>query len=176
MLETDRLLLRPLRASDAVMQRQLWSERGPRVPAHRRISADGHPTLEELQERIRTGFRGHSLGLLAIEQRSTGEVIGCCGLLESSHFPTDEPEIAFELLHDRWGRGYATEAARAVVEWADAGGVPRLWATVREWNTASRRVLATLGFVETDRVQPDPEHGDTLFITRAHPELVARDC
>ena len=41
----------------------------------------------------------------------------------------------------------------------------RLWATVWDWNTASRRVLAKLGFVETDRTE-DPTHGTNLFTTR----------
>jgi [ribosomal protein S5]-alanine N-acetyltransferase len=36
----------------------------------------------------------------------------------------------------------------------------------REWNAASRRVLAKVGFVETDRVERDEVYGDTLFTTR----------
>ena len=38
-LETDRLLLRPWRVSEAVIQREMWAERDPRVPPHRRIDA-----------------------------------------------------------------------------------------------------------------------------------------
>src|SRR3954471_4187995 len=44
-LETDRLLLRPWRASEVVFQRELWTERDPRVPPHRRHDADGPPRL-----------------------------------------------------------------------------------------------------------------------------------
>lgn len=53
-LETDRLLLRPWRVAEAVVQRELWIERDPRVPPHRRIDAHGHPTLAELEDSIRT--------------------------------------------------------------------------------------------------------------------------
>jgi hypothetical protein len=42
-LETERLLLRPWRATEAVVQRRLWEERDPRAPAHRRIDAQGVP-------------------------------------------------------------------------------------------------------------------------------------
>lgn len=169
MLETGRLRLRPLRASDAVLQRELWSERDDRVPAHRRLSPDGHPTIAELEERIRAGARGHSIGLLAVEVIASRDVIGCCGLIDSVHGAAEQPEIAFELLRRAWGRGYATEAAGAVVGWADAAGVPRLLATVREWNTASRRVLDKLGFEETGAVEHDAVHGDVLVIAREAP-------
>jgi ribosomal-protein-alanine N-acetyltransferase len=41
-----------------------------------------------------------------------------------------------------------------------------LWATVRDWNVASRRVLEKLGFRETDHVERDPVHGDSLLAVR----------
>jgi RimJ/RimL family protein N-acetyltransferase len=165
-LMTDRLRLRPRRASDAAVQRRLWGERDPRVPPHRRIDADGRPTVRELEERMLTGGDGHPLGLLAIEVAATDEVIGYCGLVDALHGASDEPELAFELLREHWGRGYATEAGRAVVDWASTAGYRRLQATVREWNTASRRVLAKLGFVETGRVEPDAIHGAVLHFDR----------
>jgi hypothetical protein len=76
-LETDRLLLRRWRVSDAALQRELWTERDLRVPPHR-----------------------------------------------------------------------------------------RLWATVRDWNTASRRVMTKLGSIETARVDADDTYGNSLFYTK----------
>lgn len=163
-LETDRLLLRPWRVADAVVQRELWTERDPRVPPHRRMSG-GHPTVAELAESIRTG-RSSSTGLLAVERKATGDVIGYCGLIDGGPGAEREPELAFELLRRVWGQGYATEASWAVIDRARSSGHERLWATVREWNTASRRVLAKVGFTETGRTEPDPVHGTTLFLTR----------
>lgn len=54
----------------------------------------------------------------------------------------------------------------AVLDWVRSSGYRRLWATVRDWNTASRRVLAKVGFIETDRVEREEVYGDTLFTTR----------
>ncbi|WP_258395071.1 GNAT family N-acetyltransferase [Streptomyces sp. PsTaAH-137] len=104
-------------------------------------------------------------GLLAVERKESRDVIGYCGLIDTGRGATGEPEIAFELLKRSQRRGYATEASLAVLEWARSSGYERLWATVWDWNTASRRVLAKIGFTETDRKEVDPVRGTTLFVT-----------
>jgi len=164
MLDTSRLLLRPWRVAEAGIQRELWTERDPRVPPHRRIDADGHPTVAELEEAIRT-HQPSSVGLLAVERKAEGDVIGYCGLIDSGRASEGEPELAFELLRRVWNQGYATEASLAVLDWARSSGHQRLWATVWDWNTASRRVLAKLGFTETEQQEVDAVHGTTLFTT-----------
>jgi len=161
-LETDRLLLRPWRVSEAGIQRELWTERDPRVPAHRRIDADGRPTIADIEERIRTSTPS-SIGLLAIERRVGEDVLGYCGLVDSGR--GTDPELAFELLRRFWGQGYATEAGRAVLDWARSSGHQRVWATVWEWNTASRGVLDKLGFTEVERSE-DAAHGTNLVTMR----------
>jgi RimJ/RimL family protein N-acetyltransferase len=165
-LETDRLLLRPWRLSEAVIQRELWTERDPRVPPHRRIDAEGRPTVKDVEDWLRRNSRSHPLGPLAAERKGFGDVIGYCGLINNAHGPAAEPELAFELLRRAWGQGYATEASWAVLSWAQASGYRRLWATVRDWNAASRRVLEKLEFIETGRVEPDEVYGDSLFMTK----------
>jgi ribosomal-protein-alanine N-acetyltransferase len=164
-LETGRLLLRPLRIADAVVQRELWTERDPRVPPHRRIDADGHPTVMELEELIGTNEPSSS-GLLAVQRKADHDVIGYCGLIDSERGSAGEPELAFELLRRVWRQGYATEASMAVLDWARSSGYERLWATVWEWNTASRRVLAKVGFTETGRTEVDAAYGTTLLTMR----------
>lgn len=161
-LETERLRLRPWQVSEAAIQRELWTERDPRVPPHRRIDEHGRPTLADFEEGIRARDPA-STGLLAIEARTTGQVMGYCGLVESDRAAPTEPELAFELLRRHQGHGYATEAASAVLDEARASGYERVWATVWDWNAASRRALARLGFRETDRTEVDPERGTTLF-------------
>ncbi|WP_254205569.1 GNAT family N-acetyltransferase [Nocardia alni] len=157
--------MRRWRPSDAEAHRSLWAERD--VRALRRIGANGRPTVEEMRERLVANPLGAEpgLGLLPIELRDIGEFIGYCGLVvgQASY---DEPEIAFELAQRAHGRGYATEAGRAVVEAAASTGRRRLWATVREWNTASFRVLEKLGFDRSGRVDLDPERGDSIWMTR----------
>jgi ribosomal-protein-alanine N-acetyltransferase len=164
-LETDRLRLRPWQVSEAAIQRELWTERDPRVPPHRRIDAAGHPTVADIEDWIRAA-QPASIGLLAVERTAAGDVIGYCGLVDSGRGSEGEPELAFELLRRFWGQGYATEASWAVLEWARSSGYGRVSATVWDWNTASRRVLAKLGFTETDREDVDAVHGTNLFTTR----------
>lgn len=164
-LHTARLVLRPVREGDAVMLHDVWTERDPRVPPHRRIDAEGRPTVADLEESIRS-TPPTTVGLLAVQLVKTGDVIGYCGLVDSGRPGTGEPELVFELLRRHWGRGYATEASVAVMDWARSSGHERLWATVWDWNTASRRVLAKLGFLETSHRERDATRGTTLFTTR----------
>lgn len=164
-LRTARLLLRPLQKSDAAVLHELWAERDPRVPPHRQIDAAGRPTVADLEESIRAN-PPTTVGLLAVQLLSSGDVIGYCGLVDSGRPVTGEPELAFELLRRHGGQGYATEASLAVMDWARASGHERLWATVWDWNTASRQVLAKLGFRETGQRELDPTRGTTLFTAR----------
>jgi len=164
-LTTERLRLRTWRPSDAEEYRGLWTERDPR--SVRRIDADGRPTVDEIRGWLMNNplAAEPGLGLLPIERRDSGEFIGYCGLTVGRG-SFDEPEIAYELAQRAHGHGYATEAARAVVEAAARTGRRRLWATVREWNTASFRVLEKLDFYRSERVTEDPERGDSIWMTR----------
>jgi GNAT superfamily N-acetyltransferase len=143
-IETARLRLRPLGPADVDVVQRLWAERDPRHPAHRRVDDEGHPSRDEVRDR---------LTVQAEESIRTGSA------------SVEEPEMAFELLRATHGRGYATEAARAVVEAARGTGRTRLWSTVRRWNSASARVLEKAGFTDSGRVTPDPEDGDTVWMT-----------
>jgi [ribosomal protein S5]-alanine N-acetyltransferase len=165
-LETDRLILRRRRVDEAAIYRQLWAERDPRVPPHRRISPEGRPTEDDIGAQIRAERHEPGPGILAVVRKDTTDVIGYCGLILHGHGPPGEPELAYELLRAAQGCGYATEAGRAVVTWVSEAGYGRLWAGVRDWNVASRRVLEKLGFRETGRVERDPVHGDSLLTLR----------
>ena len=165
-LETDRLILRHSRVGDAAIYRQLWTERDLRVPEHRRITSEGRPTVEDIAAQIRAEREEPGPGILAVERKGTADVIGYCGLTIQGNGSLDEPELAYELLRAAHGCGYATEAGRAVVTWVSEAGYGRLWAGVRDWNAASRRVLEKLGFRETGRVERDAVHGDSLLTVR----------
>ncbi len=162
-LETDRLILRRRTVDDAAVVRRLWTERDPRVPAHRQLDADGRPTVEDIAAAI--GADDEAPGLRTVERKAQADVIGYCGLVFHGNGSPDEPELAFELLQEAHGHGYATEAGRAVVTWAEEAGYPRLWAMVWDWNVASRRVLEKLGFRETGQAEPGA-HGHSLLTVR----------
>ena len=166
-LTTDRLVLRPQRAPDAEVFRQLWTERDERVPPHRRLSADGRPTVAEIAEEIRRERFAERPGLLTVVLRESDEVIGYCGVVFDGD--GERPELAFELLRAVHDRGYATEAGNAVIAWARDKGCPQLWATVWDWNLASRRVLGKLGFVDTGVVTKAGAQGRSLLMLREVP-------
>lgn len=165
-LETERLILRRQRVEDAAVFRQLWAERDARVPPHRRLSADGRPSEEDIVARIRDQDGAMEPGLLTVERKDGGDAIGYCGVVFDGTGHPDEPELAFELLAAVHQQGYATEAATAVVTWATEAGYPRLWASVWDWNLASRRVLEKLGFRDTGELGPQSPHGRNLTTVR----------
>lgn len=163
-LRSERLRLRPWTVADAAFRRRLWAERDPRVPARRRLAADGSPTLADMEAWIRGSEREPAPGLLVVEPVEGGAAIGYCGLVPSSVGQPEEPELAFEFLRASWGNGFATEASRVVIARAAAVGHEHLVSTVREWNTASLAVLGKLGFVDTGEREQDPVHGDSLLL------------
>jgi RimJ/RimL family protein N-acetyltransferase len=159
-LETERLTMRPWIESDAEDQCALIAERG-----------DGVPAVETARERIarqRAATERTGITVLPIHRRIEGDFIGYCGLV-INRATVEEPEIAYELLRRVHGHGYATEAARAVLDAAIATGRQRLWSTVRIWNAPSLRVLEKLGF-HRDHVVPDDDgKGDVVWLTRTLP-------
>ncbi|WP_405696724.1 GNAT family N-acetyltransferase [Streptomyces sp. NBC_01185] len=157
-LGTERLVLRPWDESDAAEFRALLSERGKETPTVDRTRTAIAKLLTETET---TGF-----ALLPIQRRDEGDFIGYCGLI-IGRSTVEEPEIAYELFRRVHGCGYATEAARAVLDAAAATGRKRLWATVGTWNTPSLRVLEKLGF-ERDHVSTE-ENGEVAWLTRSLP-------
>jgi RimJ/RimL family protein N-acetyltransferase len=105
-------------------------------------------------------------GLLGIRRWYEESPIGYCGLI-IGRGTVDEPEIAYEILPQFRGNGYATEAAGAVIEAAFATGRERLWATVRSSNAPSFRVLEKNGF---DRHHSGiDERGEFVYLVRSAP-------
>ena len=159
-LQTDRLTLRPWAAGDAEDYRALIAERD-----------GGAVSVETARERIATQLASAEqtgIALLTVRRGAEGDFIGYCGLIVG-RASVDEPEIAYELFRRVHGHGYATEAARAVVEAAVVTGRRRLWATVGSWNAPSLRVLDKLGF-HCDHVDPDHDgRGELIWLTRALP-------
>lgn len=157
-LETERLILRPWAESDVAAFCDLLAERGK-----------GTHEVEDIRKSIAELLAATAetgIALLPVERRAEGDFIGYCGLIVGRS-TLEEPEIAYELFQRVHGQGYATEAARAVVEAAAATGRKRLWSTVGPWNAPSLRVLEKLGF-DQDRVATDAK-GEHIWLTRELP-------
>ena len=140
-LTTDRLVMRPFSIDDAPLHAEMISERGPGARHYGATVA----AVEQIIQRLLREAAEHGFGLYALERVEDAGFIGYCGLIVGRGSIT-EPEIAYELLSRFHGRGYATEAATAVVEAARATGRRRLVATVGPTNAASFRVLEKVGF------------------------------
>jgi len=140
-METDRLVLRPWTAADAQWLNELHRER----QLGRGEEPRGLAATERILNRIIEQAAATGISLLPVVRKADGLAIGYCGLIER-RTSIDEPEIAYELLREHHGHGYATEAARAVVAAATDTGRSRLWSTVGAWNVPSLRVLEKLGF------------------------------
>jgi RimJ/RimL family protein N-acetyltransferase len=155
-IETERLLLRPPRLEDAPELAVAYGD-----PEAVRYLGDARTaTLAEVEESIafwRGRWEVNGLGLCAIERREDGRVLGRAGFLvwdtaiwEPSTFAEAgeraQVEIGWMLAREHWGHGYATEAARALRDWAIAErGLTRLISLIRPGNDASIRVAERIG-------------------------------
>jgi ribosomal-protein-alanine N-acetyltransferase len=149
-LRTERLVLRPVTGDDHPALLAHWTQ-----PDVRRFLFDGAPLssaeVAETIEESKGDFAAHGYGIWLIELGSgpgSGPspgpgLVGTAGLrpLEESGL-----EIFYSLAPAAWGHGYATEAARAVVEFAlDSLGLPEVLAEVDEGNAASVAVVKRIG-------------------------------
>ncbi|MDP2709822.1 MAG: GNAT family N-acetyltransferase [Solirubrobacteraceae bacterium] len=141
---TERLVLRPYERGDLdQLYAVLYSDEdamrllgGPRDLSGTRFALERSMTQQEL-----AGF-----SFWPVFERESGLLIGEAGLFPLS---PDGPDVAlgYAFGGPYWGRGYATEASRAVIAEAfGALGMERLVAITREANLGSRRVLTKLGF------------------------------
>jgi RimJ/RimL family protein N-acetyltransferase len=143
-LTTDRLVLCPVTAADQAALLAHWT-----LPDVRRFLFDGAvlaaAEVSETIEESARDFAAGGYGIWLIRERSRAEPAGTAGLR-----PLDDVglEIFYSLAPGAWGRGYATEAARAVVGHAlGTLGLPEVLAEVDEGNTASVAVVKRLGMV-----------------------------
>ncbi|OEU85094.1 GNAT family N-acetyltransferase [Streptomyces oceani] len=150
MLSTARLNLRPLTTADVDALVALHAD----ARVNRFVPAFSPTQARERLERVEAQWAERGHGLCAVELRDTGEFIGRCGL---NHWPEfDEVEAGWTLAPRHWGHGYATEAARACVDWGfDTLDVDYLTAMIHPENEPSARVAHRLGFA--------PRRQDTLF-------------
>ena len=89
-------------------------------------------------------FGRHGFGFWGVREKGREDLVGFCGFRYVE--PGDDVEILYGIDPPLWGRGYATEAARALLAWAFRDtGLPRVFAGTDPPNRASLRVLEKLG-------------------------------
>jgi ribosomal-protein-alanine N-acetyltransferase len=103
---------------------------------------------DALVKRIEAGFDRDGFGLWALEVRKTGEFIGFTGLAPpefEAHF-TPAVEVGWRLAASAWGKGYATEAARAAIAFGfERAGLEEIVSMTSAGNERSRAVMERLG-------------------------------
>ncbi|MBR5159934.1 MAG: GNAT family N-acetyltransferase [Bacteroidaceae bacterium] len=149
-METERLILRPWRESDAEALFKYASDPdvGPRA------GWPPHKSVEESLQIIKTVFNTPTMW--AVELKETAEAIGCVGYLPASvsnlQIPDDQCEVGYWIGKPYWGRGICTEALRLVIDYCfNVKHYTVLWGDFFPSNPASGRVMTKCGFIDTGR-------------------------
>ena len=140
-IETERLLLRPLGPADLEDFYALYTD--PDVVRFT-TSYDRAGAAQRLEE-IASEWEHRGYGPMAVLDRPHGRFLGRCGLHYWPEF--DETEVGWSFWTAARGHGYATEAGRACIEWGFANfALPYITAMIHSANTPSLRVAERLGF------------------------------
>ena len=160
-METERLTLRQFTAEDVDLLVELDSD-----PEVMHYITGGHATpREEIERDELPAFLAHherddGYGFWAAIEKSTGRFVGWFHFRPAKAAHPNEVELGYRLCKSAWGKGYATEGSRALIDKGFAElGVQRVVAFTMVVNVASRRVMekAGLRFVRTFH-QPWPDH------------------
>lgn len=155
-LTTGRLAMRWVTLDDAELMLAVWND-----PAFIKHVADrGIRTVPQAHEAMRQGalklYQQYGYGPFRVSLLGDDTEIGICGLFRREGF--DEPDIGYGILPAYCGRGYAFEAARAVLDYARTElGLGRVTAFIAPTNHASIGLAEKLGlrYERQARVPPD---------------------
>jgi RimJ/RimL family protein N-acetyltransferase len=176
-LRTERLVLRPWRASDRAPFAAMGADPGVMRflgPLLTRAQSDA------LADRIAAHFAERGFGLWALEVPGVAEFAGFVGL-STARFPapfTPCIELGWRLAPAHWGRGYATEAARAALHFGfEQLALGEILAFTTVANHASRAVMERLGMTHDPRddfehpalAPGDPLRPHVLYRSKAPP-------
>jgi len=142
-LETERLHLRLFTPDDVQIMYELCTD-----PEVIKYADTPVKDMQEAKQRLEQGpladYQKYGYGRFAVELKSTGKVIGFCGI---KYLPKIElPEVGFRYLKEYWGRGIGTEAALACVDFARSDlKISKLVALIMPENIASIKLAEKLG-------------------------------
>ena len=178
-LFTERLKLTPFAEADVDIALAMFTD--PEVQRYAGGVITAAEVHAELHKWVRRGGNG-CIGIWCISDRVSGEKLGTAALLPmpieeddtdfdlvvAGEMPDGDVEIGFFLKQPAWGRGYATEAARRVIQMAfEDSPLTEVVATFEKGNTGSQQVLEKAGFVDRGTRRCYGEVGPDYRITRA---------
>lgn len=162
-LETERLALREVEAADAAFVLELLNSPG----FLENIGDRGVRTEDEarayIADRMLKSYADHGFGMWIVIERLGGRRVGMAGLVRRDGL--DCPDVGYAFLPDAWGRGYAQEAAAAVMRHArERLGIGPLAAITSPENYASMAVLKKVGFTFQRMITlPGADRESTFF-------------
>jgi RimJ/RimL family protein N-acetyltransferase len=160
--QTERLNLRKLTLEDADLMLAVWND-----PAFvRHVGDRGIRTLEEARQAMTEGplmlYENYGYGPYRVALKDDNTAIGICGIFRREGL--SDPDIGFALLPEYCGKGYAFEAARAVIDYArDVLELATLTAIVSPANTASVGLIGKLGLA-FERMYTWPDDDEEVAI------------
>lgn len=158
-IETQRLILRPMQDSDLDTFLSLFSD-----PVAMRYfpSTKNEAAVREWMIRIKERLKEDGISFYSVVRKSDREIVGYCGLiLQQDVDGTDEIEVGYGLLNKFWGNGYATEAADACIRYGfDVKGFNRIISLIRPQNSGSVNVALRNGLhFEKNVIRWELPHG-----------------
>jgi RimJ/RimL family protein N-acetyltransferase len=167
-IETERLWLRPFEAADVDALHALW-----RLPDVRRYLWDDieieRATAADVVAATQASFAERGYGLCCVHPRGGGALVGFCGLRDYED-PGGETyaEVLYGLHPDQWRRGFAFEAAVAMLRFGfEVCGLARIDGGIDPPNARSRAVLERLGMTGWRRIELDGLPADYASLSRA---------
>jgi len=163
-IETERLLLRHLTPNDAPFILDLLNQ-----PSFLQFIGDrGVRTLDDARQYIAKGpaasYARHGFGLYLTALRASGEPVGLCGLIKRDTLP--DVDVGYAFLPQFWAKGYATEAATAVLAYGrQTLHIPRIIAIVNPDNAGSIAVLQKVGLRFEKMVRLSEDEPEVLLFT-----------
>ncbi|KAB2699608.1 GNAT family N-acetyltransferase [Ochrobactrum sp. Kaboul] len=134
---------------------------------------------DEFFDRLRTMIAETGLGFYALEEKASGECIGFAGLLRTNlepHLPDGTVEIGWRLARPFWGKGFVTEAGKALLAYGFGPlGLSEVVSFAVEANDRSTSVMRRIGMVrdassdfDHPRVPDETPHLKRLVVYRAY--------
>jgi RimJ/RimL family protein N-acetyltransferase len=163
-LETPRLSLRPPLAADAEAFMDIFWD--PEVVANKQVTLTEAPGDLDLARRKTTALVDHwgtrGYGLWTVVEKASDQIIGCVGLQKWEGWP--DVELAWVIHRSRWGHGFASEAARAALEWAwTSTDIDHIISLINAGDLRSMRVAAKAG-EQFERTGVDPINAEPVHI------------
>ncbi len=166
--ETDRLILRTIEEGDAARQDRLLNT--PAVMARLGGVKELHE-IEAKHAKAMAMYAREGFSFLFMVEKASGEMVGHCGIkrVDNPLAPNvGDHEIGWLVREDRWRRGYAEEAMRAILDWAFTRiQAPHVVALTSEANAGSWKLMQKLGMVRRE----DLDFADPAFPAEDNPTI-----